>query len=87
MSSSSDSDKPSRQGSVKRIVRSISAILRPSSDGDDLELMLNPPASLLHDLGEALLHVYRANTFPPEGLCQFHQKVRSLSMIRGGIQM
>ncbi|XP_042870569.1 uncharacterized protein LOC122252259 isoform X2 [Penaeus japonicus] len=84
VSSSSDSDKPSRQGSVKRIVRSISAILRPSSDGDDLELMLNPPASLLHDLGEALLHVYRANTFPPEGLCQFHQKLMALVMSGGG---
>lgn len=79
MSSSSESDKPSRQGSVKRIVRSLSAILRPSSEGDDLELMLQPTASLLHEVGEALLHVYRSKTFPTEGLNAFHQKVSCLA--------
>ncbi|XP_047490001.1 uncharacterized protein LOC125039783 isoform X2 [Penaeus chinensis] len=87
VSSSSESDKPSRQGSVKRIVRSLSAILRHSSDGDDLELMLQPTASLLHELGEALLHVYRSNTFPTEGLSAFHQKLTVLVMSGGGASL
>lgn len=87
VSSSSESDKPSRQGSVKRIVRSLSAILRPSSEGDDLELVLQPTASLLHDVGEALLHVYRSNTFPSEGLCAFHQKLTVLVMSGGGASL
>lgn len=87
VSSSSESDKPSRQGSVKRIVRSLSAILRPSSEGDDLELMLQPTASLLHEVGEALLHVYRSNTFPTEGLNAFHQKLTALVMSGGGASL
>ncbi|XP_042235743.1 uncharacterized protein LOC121875316 [Homarus americanus] len=85
-SSSSDLGHPTRRGSVKRFFQRPLSVLRSLSWGEkELDaLSCAPSTSLLQEFTDALLHVYRTNTFPPEGLQQFHEKLAVLVMGGGG---
>ncbi|XP_053637724.1 serine-rich adhesin for platelets isoform X2 [Cherax quadricarinatus] len=85
-SSSSERGGPKRGGSLKRLLQWPLTLLRSTSGSKEAGTHLYMAPSYSGDLAQvttALLHVFRTNTFPPEGLLWFHEKVTGVVMSGG----
>ncbi|XP_045596616.2 uncharacterized protein [Procambarus clarkii] len=88
-SSSSESEHGQTKylGSVKRFLqRPLSLLFLKPAGAKDAQHLLFQDTSYSDSLMQfcrALLHVYRTNTFPPQGLRSFHDKLAALMMSAG----
>ncbi|XP_064085755.1 uncharacterized protein LOC135200919 [Macrobrachium nipponense] len=85
-SSSSDSSaSTTKQGTMTKLFRrSVSLIVR-SRSGVELSSMESFEfTSPLSQIKDSLLHIYRTNTLPHQGLCRFHEMLAELVFSGGG---
>ncbi|XP_068202996.1 uncharacterized protein [Palaemon carinicauda] len=86
LSSSSDSSaSTAKPGTMTKLFRrSVSLIVRSRSGMELSSLESFEFSSPLSKIKDSLLHIYRTNTIPHQGLCRFHEMLAELVFSGGG---